>query len=299
MKKEPILSQDYTAPGFASVIDKSGPDFGLWFATSQVLLDKRSNFQRIQVIENQVAGRTLLLDTEFNTSTVMDPFYHEPMAHVPLAFVRDRKARVLIIGGGDFGVAKEVVKHQNVIRIAMCELDREILQAAREYFPQWAEVEEDPRLELVVEDGVRYVRSCREASFDTVIIDTTDPAVHAPELISRRFYQELSRVLAPGGTVMQIIDDAVIFKVGWKLALPSATKVFADVRPAFFVVPFYVTGEWGIMLARKDASIDLDVVDSDYLDGLGVRTLTKERVRAAFSLPPYITEWLAPLYQVG
>lgn len=267
------------------VMEPSGESFGAFYVVDRVLFDEHSEFQRVQVFESNTLGTVLMLDSIFNVSTRMESYYHEPMAHVPVALAEECK-RVLIIGGGDFGIAKEVLKHTSVESVVMCELDPKVIEACRLHFPEWAACEQDARFTLIVGDGCAYIREAAEGAFDAIIIDSTDPILHAPMLISEEFYRDTHRALASGGVCMQIIADHILYPEAWETILPRVANVFADAKPLFLPIPFYATGAWGLMIAGKQ-TLDTTRCNQTYLDGIAdLRTMTEPGVQGWFTPNP-------------
>jgi len=265
----------------------------------KVLYDARSQFQKIVVLENNLVGRAIILDGVFNVSTVMEAHYHEPMAHIPLAMVGatdDDLLKVLVIGGGDFGVAKHVLKHPEVESVLLCELDPRITDVARKFFPEWSDAcDGNKRFDLTHKDGLKYLEDLdSRIKYDAIIIDTTDPSVKAPALLEKKFYQYVYNSLRPGGVMMQIIGDLLFYKDAWRTCLPNAKDVFDCTAPVFVPIPFYLTGCWGLLLAGRGREIlPPTMVSQDYLDGIrGVQTITPELVAGWFSLPPWVRKRL-------
>lgn len=272
------------------LVDRDCRSYGTLIRAERVLHDQQSPYQRIMVVETENLGRVLMLDGIFNVSPVMEAHYHEPMAHIPVAMAQTPE-RCLIIGGGDFGVAHHLIKHEGLRRITLCELDPEILTVCRRYFPQWAACESDRRLEVRVGDGLAYLRDADSDSLDLIIVDSTDPYLGAGNvLISNRFYRHAVRALRPGGVLMQIVADFLFYRRVWAEVLPRATRHFDSVSPLFLPIPFYATGNWGFLLAGKAHDHwSPDRISTAFLNGIGgVETLTAERVRGWFSLPPYV-----------
>ena len=270
-------------------METNGRSFGTFMRVSRILFDERSKYQRITVYDTPDMGRVLMLDNVFNVSDVMEAFYHEPMAHIPLAMVEGR-LEVLIIGGGDFGVAMHVLKHKEVGRVVMCELDEMVVDVARRFFPEWAKVEEDPRFELVIGDGSRYLEGVEQGSFDVIIVDSTDPYMFAPMLVSREFYAKVAKALKKEGVLMQIVADAFFYKEAWAPVIRNVKAHLSNITPIFLPVPFYATGNWGLMLARNGSQpFDPSRVSSEYLGKIkDVQTLTPQLVQGWFSRPGYI-----------
>lgn len=261
---------------------------------NKVLYDAQSKFQKIVVFENDVVGRALALDGVFNVSTRMEAHYHEPMAHIPMAMVitsDSDKVDVLVIGGGDFGVAQHVLKHHQVESVTLCELDPKITEVSRKFFTQWADnCDADKRFQVIHEDGSEFLQKGRQGIYDAIIIDTTDPHVHAPALIKAPFYKKVREKLKPNGVMLQIIGDLIFYRDGWTAALPEARKVFECTAPIFVPIPFYLTGCWGLLLAGRDRELlPPTLVSDDFLKGIrGVRTMTSELVAGWFSQPQWI-----------
>ncbi|GBC63408.1 polyamine aminopropyltransferase [Desulfonema ishimotonii] len=277
------------------ISDKSGNSFANLFRAERILYDGRSAYQKIMVFDTQDLGRVLMLDDFFNVSTIMEAFYHEPMAHIPLAMAENRE-NVLIVGGGDFGVAKHVLKHSDVRQLTLCELDPRILEISREFFSDWAACEKDPRLSVRVGDGAKYIEECPPESLDAVIIDTTDPFFNASVLVTDAFYTRVLKALRPGGVMIQIIADFIFYRSAWFDVLPVARRNFPTFRPVFVPIPLYVTGCWGLLLAgRRKGQLDISAVSQAYLDRIGgVETMTPDLVRGWMSLPPFLEKEFAP-----
>ncbi|MFO8058432.1 MAG: fused MFS/spermidine synthase [bacterium] len=271
------------------LVDQISESFSQSIKVKEILYHAVSDYQEITVIETLDIGRVLLLDNVFNVSPMMEFYYHEPMAHVPLGLKREHE-RVLIIGGGDFGVARQVLKHEGVKEAVLCELDAKVLEACRRFFPEWAACEDDPRLQVVEGDGFRYVEQSAENSFDVIIVDSTDPFHFADVLISREFYQACHQALRPGGVMMQIAADLIFYTWAWETIINNARSSFELIRPLFLPVPFYTTGNWGfLVLGKEREDLDPAAIDAEFLNAIpGLQTMTPELVRGWFSVPPVV-----------
>lgn len=276
-------------------VERSG-GYGTILVADRILYDEQSEYQRITVFENSVVGRALALDNMFNVSTHMEAFYHEPMAHLPLALNRGAR-RVLIIGGGDFGVASHVLKHPRIEEVTMCELDGLVLDVARTYFPEWARAESDPRFELVIGDGTAFVQQAAENRFDVAVIDSTDVYEPAQALMQPQFYAALRRALAPEGILIQLGVDMSYYRDAWKALVPNLARSFTHWKPVFVPIPFYFTGPWGLILAsRTEASLDPGRIEQSFFDSIpNLQTLTATRVRGWFDLPPVYARFFESL----
>lgn len=278
------------------ILDECLESYGNYFKAAKILVDMKSNYQKILVMDTRDAGRIMFLDNDFNVSTIMEAFYHEPMAHIPLAMVT-QKENILIIGGGDFGGACHVLKHKDVGQLIMCEIDKQVIDVCRQYFPDWAgKAEEDPRFSLVIGDGIDFVKKPEnKAKFNAIIIDSTDPFTSARSLVTESFYSDVTGCLRPDGVLMQICADTIIYKDLWLDVIPNIKNHFTSFYPVLVPIPFYVTGVWGLIIAGlQESSINPARVTQEYIDSIGgVKTLTPDLVKGWFSLPPYFQEHIS------
>ena len=268
---------------------ESDQAYGDLFKIEKEVYRDQTEFQEIRIYDNPFLGRVLSLDGVFNSSPLMGTHYHEPMAHIPLAMLsrNDDPFTVLIIGGGDFGVARQVLKHSWVDEVVLCELDPKVIQAVQEHFPEWADCRSDSRLKVWAKDGMGFLETCNPAHFDAIIVASTYPSEKAPMLVDSDFYAQVKRTLGSGGVFMQIIGDPLFYGGRWGLALPAIKPYFKYARPIFVPIPFYVAGCWGLLIARNSGPLLPGRIHQEYLDKLGVETMNEDLVRGWFSLPPY------------
>lgn len=285
-------------PSEAYFLEHVGQTYGYFFHTKDILYSAKSKYQQIMVFDTPDLGRILMLDHYINFTTTMEAFYHEPMAHIPLGMVEKPK-NVLIIGGGDFGVAGQVLKHKSVETLSLCEIDEEIPKVCRKFFPHMVEpVEKDKRFKLCLQDGVLFLKNAPAESLDVIIVDSTDPfdTSAAFPLISEEFYQLVHRVLRKNGVLMQLMADYIFFKETWHEVLPRVKKHFRVFRPISVTIPLYVTGTWGFLLAGKDReSLKPTLITQDFLDQLGnIQTMTPELAQGWCSVPKYVENAIYP-----
>jgi spermidine synthase len=211
------------------------------YRVESVLFESESEFQTIQVLNTHHYGRMLLLDGMVQTTEADEFIYHEMMAHVPLLSHPDPK-RVLIIGGGDGGVLREVLRHPGVEKAVLVEIDEAVITLAREYFPTiCADAFDHPRSEVVIEDGAEYLARS-ENQFDVVIIDSSDPIGPAEVLFTRDFYRAVAKSLRAGGIMTRQTGSTFMQPDELPQAVARARETFAQVHPYFFSVPTYVGG---------------------------------------------------------
>jgi spermidine synthase len=170
------------------------------FSVDAVLHQAHTGLQDAFVFHNRMFGRVLVLDGVVQLTERDNHIYHETIAHVPLV-LHGSARRVLIIGGGDGGTLREVLKHP-VDDVQLVEIDREVIDISQRFFPEVSDLAfQDPRVSIVIEDGVRYVADCR-ASFDAILIDSTDPGGPGEQLFSKRFYECCRNLLVSTGILV-------------------------------------------------------------------------------------------------
>lgn len=217
------------------------------FTVDAVVHRSRTKFQDVLVFENRLFGRVLVLDGVVQLTERDNHIYHEMIAHVPL-MAHGWAQRVLIIGGGDGGTLNEVLKHP-VEQVVLVELDGEIVELSKRFFPGVSRgAFDDPRTSVVVGDGVAYVATTSER-FDVVIIDSTDPTGPGEELFSTAFYRDCRNLLRPGG-VIALQSGASLGQPGQIAAVCARlASSFGTVRPFVAPVPTYVGGMLALVMA--------------------------------------------------
>ncbi len=276
------------------LFETMGGELAFVHRIEKVHFHQRSKYQDILVGENKLHGKMLILDNVFNVSNLMEAYYHEPMAHIPVGLVNKEKINALIIGGGDFGVAYHLLKHKNIEKAVMCELDPMVIEVCRKYFP-WAEkCEKDKRFELFVGDGFKYLDNLQENSLDVIIIDSTDPFDKAGILISEEFYTKLKRVIKESGVIIQLISDFHIYGECYSYVLPRVEKHFEGVKVIGVPVAFYITGYTGmILLSKRKENLYAENIPENFVSNIpDVKTLTDKNIRAFLELPPVLKDFV-------
>ncbi len=252
--------------------------------------------QALAVFETPSFGRVLTLDGVVQVTTGDEFVYHEMMAHVPL-FAHGAARDVLILGGGDGGVAREVLRHP-VESVTLVEIDRAVVDLMVSEMPSVAAgAFEDPRLSLVIADGAAFVRDTAR-TFDAIIVDAPDPVGAGAALFTGAFYERCRRVLRRGGVM--VCQSGMPFLTGAWLREHAATlrTAFEDVGFFLSTVPSYTGGPMAHAFVSNDAA--LKSVSQETLEeraralGLATRYWTPAVHRGAFALPPYVAERVAP-----
>ncbi len=274
------------------------PDWGQRFRVARELARVQSQFQDIVIFESTTHGRVMVLDGVIQITERDEFVYQEMLAHVPL-LAHGAAHDVLIIGAGDGGVLRRVLQHRAVRRAVMVEIDGEVIRLAKQHMPNIAgSAWHDARAEVIVGDGIDYVRQARDASFDVVIVDSTDPIGVGEVLFTDAFYADCARILRDRGVIVN--QCGVPFMQVDELRETSLRRArfFPHVTAYVAAVPTYVGGFMTLGWAGKDpASTRLGTDDirarAEAAHILGTtRYWTPEIHVGAFNLPPYIAEHL-------
>ena len=274
------------------------PDWGQRFRVRRELARVRSAFQDIVIFDSASHGRVMVLDGVIQITERDEFVYQEMLTHVPL-LAHGAAANVLIIGAGDGGVLRRALRHRAVKRVVMVEIDGEVIRLAKQHLPNIAgSAWHDARAEVVVGDGIDYVQRAPDASFDVIIVDSTDPIGVGEVLFTDAFYASCARVLTARGIVVN--QCGVPFMQADELRETSARRAefFPHVTAYVAAVPTYVGGFMTLGWAAKDpelvrASVAEIRARAEAAGILGTtRYWTPEIHVGAFHLPPYIAEHL-------
>lgn len=270
---------------------KEGLSFRL--ALRKRLFADQSAFQKVEVFESSHHGKVLLNDGCFMLSERDERIYHEMMAHVPL-HVHPNPKRVLIIGGGDGGTAREVLKHKSVESCILVEIDEMVVEACKRYIPQTAAVFQDPRLKLVIGDGVAFARDSKE-TFDVVLVDSTDPNGAATPLFGPEFYGDLAKRLSEDGIVIAQGESVFYEEKTQQSLLKIASPLFDFVTMFNFTNMTYPGGLWSFMWASKKLHPLKDFKTTTVKD---CSYYNEDVHRAAFALPEFQKQRLRPWMKI-
>lgn len=258
--------------------------------TTELLHEERSAYQEIQVFDTKGHGRLLLLDGMVMLTELDEFVYHDLISHVPLCVHADPR-RVLVVGGGDGGTVREVLKHPGVERVVLCEIDERVTRVCQQWIPSVAGRLDDPRVELVFADAVQYVRD-HAADFDAILVDSSEPIGPAAGLFEGSFFADLRRALRPGGVISAQTESPFY-------AADTVRSVFAELRTAFAQVhgyygciPTYPSGCWTFALA-SDTRGPADL-DERRASALACEYFNRDLGRAAFALPEFVRRLVAP-----
>ena len=236
------------APGWIDEIHQ-GVRYGL---AGRVIAEEHSPCQRVTVIESERYGRGLLLDGCWMTAERQERHYHEALVHPALCGAAAIE-RVLVIGGGDGGTARECLRHDGVRHLDLVEIDGLVVAWSQRYLGAigagcWS----DPRFHLTVGDGIAWAAAAPDASYDVVIVDGSDPAGPAEGLFNRAFYEQCRRILRPGGVFATQSESPEAFRQVHLDTVRLLRAVFGHADPLYGWVPMYPSGWWSWTFAATD-----------------------------------------------
>lgn len=204
--------------------------FSMGWKVKKVLHSEQSKFQKIDVLETEAVGKLLLLDGKTMVSEMDEFVYHEVMAHIPY-MVTQKCENVLIIGGGDGGVVREFAKHKDIKRIDLVEIDERVIEVSREFFPECTSALDDPRVNILPQDGFAFIKE-KTNEYDIIIIDSTDPEDFASGLFTHSFYSDVYNALTEDGIMMNQTENPFLDQYDVK-------SIYSNMRAAFpFVQSF-------------------------------------------------------------
>ncbi len=226
-----------------------GSRFGL---DGKILIKKTSKYQEIIVIENEYYGKALMLDGCWMTSLKDEKYYHECLVHPALSSI-DEKSNVLIIGGGDGGTARECVKYSQISKIDLVEIDEEVIKISKKFLKEiGGEAWNDKRLEIHVDDGVKWVKKTKDNLYDVIFIDSSDPSEFSNLLFSNHFYKECKRILTPCGILATQSESPESFKNIHINILKTLKNIFKVSETMYSFVPIYPSGIWSWTFASSE-----------------------------------------------
>jgi spermidine synthase len=271
--------------------------FRMTFKVKKVLYEMHTEHQNLVLFEQPFFGKMLMLDGATQITKKDEFIYQEMMSHVPL-FAHGGARDVLIVGGGDCGIAEEVLKHKSVRRLTQVEIDPAVVEFAKEHFPEFTRpVFADKRFENVIDDGMKYVARTQRR-FDVIIVDSTDPQGPGKVLFSHKFYAACKRCLSTGG-VMVTQNGVPIFQPA-ELASSVAKfrKLFADGACYVAAIPTYIGGHMAMGWAtdnRRLRQTPVKTIAARYrkAGAFSTKYWTPEVQAAAFALPRFIADTVA------
>jgi spermidine synthase len=266
--------------------EKQTENYGITMKVKRTLHTEQTEFQYLEMAETEEWGNMLFLDGMVMTSQRDEFVYHEMVAHVPL-FTHPNPENVLVVGGGDGGVIREILKHPSVKKATLAEIDGKVIEYSKIHLPEIAGELENPRVEVKVGDGFMHIAES-EQEYDVIMVDSTEPVGPAVNLFTKGFYAGISKALKEDGIFVAQCDNP------WFKA-DLIRQVQADVKEIFPItrlytanIPTYPSGLWCFTIGSKKHD-PLAVEDSRFFD-IETKYYTKELHKACFALPKFVQD---------
>jgi spermidine synthase len=238
---------------FTEPYESCGSAFSLKIISK--LHEETSEFQKIEIYDTVYYGKLMVIDGFVMLTDLDNFFYHEMMSH-PALYTHPKPERVLVIGGGDCGTLKEVLKHPEVKNAQQVEIDERVTRVAEIYFPQLCSANNDPRAELHFEDGIKWVKEAEPGSYDVIIVDSTDPIGPAEGLFGEAFYRDCHKALGNEGILVQQSESPLYHrKLIGMMGAAMRSAGFTDVHTMGFPQPVYPSGWWSATMATKNGNL--------------------------------------------
>ncbi len=246
-------------------------------------------YQELAVLDTFEFGKMLVLDGMVQTTDLDEFVYHEMIVHVPLC-THPHPEEVLVIGGGDGGAIREVCKYPSVKRATLVEIDSQVVQASRQFFPRISASLDDPRVDILHADGVEYIRSFSDV-FDVVIVDSTEPIGPAESLFQSPFYQSVYRALKQDGLLVAQSESPFVNADLIRSVQERLRAIFPSTYLYLASIPTYPSGLWSFSLGTKHYN-PLDPQNT--FIPRDTRYYSSQIHRGAFSLPRFVWDLTAP-----
>ncbi|XP_022158044.1 spermine synthase isoform X1 [Momordica charantia] len=261
-----------------------------------ILFKRQSEYQEVVVFKSSTYGKVLVLDGIVQLTEKDECAYQEMIAHLPLCSIPSPKT-VLVVGGGDGGVLREIARHNSVEHIDICEIDKMVIDVSKEFFPELAIGFEDPRVHLHVGDAVEFLRHAPEGKYDAIIVDSSDPVGPAQELVEKPFFNTIAKALRPGGVLCNMAESMWLHTHLIQDMISICHETFkGSVHYAWASVPTYPSGVIGFVLCSTEGPpVDFKnpINPIEKLEGAvkhkrELKFYNSEMHSAAFALPSFL-----------
>jgi spermidine synthase len=263
------------------------PHTGITFKQEKLIYSGRTKFQKMDIIENETFGKVLFLDGYVMLTDKDEFHYHEMMSHMSL-FTHNNPRTALVIGGGDGGVIREMCKHPYIERIDQSEIDDQVIEKSKKFFPQISAGYKDPRVNVHIEDGFKFLRK-HPKDYDVISIDSTDPIGPGKVLFSLPFYRRVLQALTEDGIMTAQIGSPFFNPNHVRRTFRKLRKIFPIVRPYMVHVPTYMDGYYCLAFCSKKYD-PLETFDRKRFDklNLDLKYFNPELQRGCLMLPTYV-----------
>ncbi|MGB2782342.1 MAG: polyamine aminopropyltransferase [Atribacterota bacterium] len=249
----------------------------------------KSEFQEIEVVESESFGKILLIDGIIMLTDADEFCYHEMITHIPLC-VHPKAQKVLVIGGGDGGTVREILKHDSVNEVDVCEIDEKVIEISRRHFPYLANSFNDPKVKVYCEDGNKFIKNHKD-EYDIIIVDSSDPVGPAEVLFRREFYEAMYQALKNNGIVVTQAESFFYHKKIIKSLFSFIKEIYPISEYYYTLVPTYPSGIIGFTFCSRKYHPIIDFNETEILKLNGLKYYNKEIHKASFALPAFVQEY--------
>lgn len=266
--------------------EKQTATHGITSKITKTLHSEQTDYQKLDMIETDQFGTMLVLDGMVMTTDADEFVYHEMVAHIPL-FTHPNPKKVLVVGGGDGGVIREVLKHPSVVKAILVEIDGKVIEYSKKYLPNIAGELENARVEVQVDDGFMHIHNHKN-EYDVIMVDSTEPVGPAAKLFEKGFYQGIYEALTQEGIFVAQSDNPWFHADLIKSVFANVKDIFPITRLYTANIPTYPSGLWTFTLGSKKH--DPLQVETAQIPEIDTKYYTPELHRAAFALPKFVRD---------
>ncbi|WP_187262437.1 polyamine aminopropyltransferase [Pontibacter beigongshangensis] len=265
--------------------------------TGNQLYKKDSPYQRVEIYETLAYGNMLTLDGMVMCTQKDEYVYHEMITHVPM-FSHPKVRRALVIGGGDGGTVRELLRHEQLEEVTLVEIDALVIEACKLHLPETAVSFDNPRLNLLVEDGIKYITECADAQYDLIIVDSADPVGPGEGLFTAEFYKQVHRCLTADGLMITQSESPRFNSPVFVEIYETYKQIFGQDKVHCYLaaIPTYPTGTWSFSYSSKGDAHPLRYdreAAAAFSQAQGLKYYNEHIHTAAFALPNFVKELLS------
>lgn len=264
--------------------------FGIAIKKNKTLFSQKSPYQKVEIIETDSSlGKVLTLDGLMMTTEGDEYFYHEMITHVPMLSHKNPK-KILVIGGGDGGTIKEVLKHNTVEDIVLCEIDELVIKACKKHLPSISKGLDNKKVKIIIEDAVSFIKN-KKNEYDIILIDSTDPLGAGEGLFTEEFYNDVKDSLKKNGIVCAQSESPIVNQNEIKKIYKLLKKVFPITSIYVSPIPTYPGGYWSWAFCSTEVQ-PLSYIDEKRCEYITktCKVYNKEYHKACFALPNFLKE---------
>jgi len=249
----------------------------------------QSEYQKIDIYKTTTFGMMMVIDDVIMLTQRDNPAYHEMITHVPM-ITHPNPKKVLIVGGGDGGTLHEVLKHNSVEEVVLCDIDSKVIELSYKYFPEFREAFEDKRTVIVNEDAAEYIKT-RKGFYDVICVDSTDPFGPGEALFQKEFYDNIKEALTDDGIAVTQSESMFLYTDLIEELYQQNRKLFPIAHYYYALVPTYPSGTIGFSFVSK--KYDIDKIDKERIAQLkNLQYYNEQLHQAAFQLPEFLKKKL-------